>query len=163
MKYNCYSIKTLNKYLEVAKDFRGKGLDPYQLLKELKVLGYTSCSDVSMITNLIDSEVETIEEKTYYRIGEPVIDTYGNYYKPSYNFADDRPEIGVSVVTISWLNSLKSVFFGAHDPEKLKVRGIYEIKGVCIGFGGLIYPTGWAKKTKLRSVSGLIKALKAVN
>lgn len=128
MEYNCYSIKTLNKYLEVAKEFRGKGLDPYHLLEELKALGYTSFSDVNMITNLIDSEVETIEEKTYYRIGEPAIDTYGCYYKPSYNFANDRPEIGVSVVTISWLNNLKSVFFASvhftYPPRPRYIHGI---------------------------------------
>lgn len=167
MEYNCYSIKTLNKFLAIAKSFRGKGLDSYQILKELEKLGYTSFSDVNTITILIDSEVETIEEKVFYRIGEPLIDTYGNFYKPSWNFADDRPEIGVSVVTMDWLNSLKSVFFGAHNAEKLKARGIYEIKGVIMGFGGddepLIYPTGWAKKTKIRSLNGLIKALKAVD
>lgn len=59
------------------------------------------------LNKLINFEIGEIRE--YYRIGEPRCDGHGCYL-PSYNFAEDRPENGVSVVTTAWLNSFKSVF-----------------------------------------------------
>ena len=95
------------------------------------------------------------------------MDWHGDCYKSSYNYADERPEDGISVVTIEWLHSLKSVFFGAHDDDKLKNRGVYRIKGIQIGFGGddepVIYATDWAEKTRIRTFTGLEKAVKTAN
>ncbi len=103
-----------------------------------------------------------VEIKDFYRIGEPRTDIYGNI-KNSWNYADDKAEKGVSVVTLEWLHSLKSVFFNA--AEKIKNRGVYKISGILLPYNGgdgepLIYPIGIAEKMRARSVSGLEKLIK---
>lgn len=102
---------------------------------------------------------DRLVEKTYYRIGEPLMDASGYFYRPSYNFADERFEDGVSVVTDGWLNSLKSVFWNAAD--RCKSKGIYSFRGIEIGRGGddepVVYPVSWATKERARSLSGLKK------
>ena len=113
--------------------------------------------------NIFWTEFEpTWKIETFYRIGNCRQDETYNYYYNSWNFADDRREIGVSVITKEWLNSLKSVFFGT-STEKIKARGIYKIEGIVIGRGGdgepLIIPTSWAEKTKIRILKGLKKIL----
>ena len=49
----------------------------------------------------------------------------------------------------------------------MKNRGIYRIKGIQIGFGGddepVIYATDWAEKTRIRTFTGLEKAVKTAN
>jgi hypothetical protein len=158
IEYNAYSIESIRKIYSIGKSCKsieevvdkmnGKSLDAIMIAEAGMKYG----------------DSITIEEKTWYRIGEPAVNVYEACYKNSYNFADDCPEDGVSVVTESWLDSVKAVFFGAHDNDKLASRGIYEIKGVMIGFGGddepLIYPTDWAKKTKVKTLNGLKKLIK---
>lgn len=99
-------------------------------------------------------------EREYYRIGEPIA-TPADCYSPSFNFADQHFEHGVSVVSIGWLHSLKSVFFNAET--RCKTRGVWKITGISLTVGGddepVIYPTSWAVKTKIRSVSGLERAV----
>ena len=113
----------------------------------------------SAINGTIDYTV-----RNYYRIGEPRIAPAGCLYAPSYNFADEKYENGVSAISIGWLHSLKSVFWNAD--ERAKTHGVWKISGIQLSAGGddepVIYPLGWADKTKLRSVSGIEKALKAV-
>lgn len=82
---------------------------------------------------------------------------------PSYNFAEDRPEDGVSVVTAAWLNSFKSVFFNTTD-ENISKRGVYKIKGFSLpGTGGdnetMICPMDWAVKTDIKTREDLEKAV----
>lgn len=96
----------------------------------------------------------SLEEKTYYHIGALEEDEYFSLYRPSYNYADDRFEEGVSVVTLKWLHSIKSIFWGAE--ERIKSWGVYKFKGVQIGFGGddepVVYPTSLAEKTAIKSL-----------
>lgn len=103
------------------------------------------------------------KEVTAYRIGEPRFDNFENEYLPSNNFAENRKEYGVSVCTTKWFSSMKSVFFGIYD-DKLKVRGVYKVRGVIIGFGGddepLLYLTEQPEKTRIRTADGLKKAVK---
>lgn len=162
MKYNAYGIKSITKLVNLGKEFAEKGMDDYAILDSLDKIGYSDDEAFEIVCAAMKYDI-TVEEKTWYRIGEPRL-SEGNSYYHSFNFADSRPEAGVSVVTEEWLHSLKSVFFGAHDNEKLRCRGIYKIKGVQIGFGGddepVIYPTDFAEKTRIRSYSGLLKAVK---
>lgn len=166
MTYNAYGIKTITKLFELGKEFKEKNMNTSEVVDALWELGYQDVESLNIVSAGMNygDRIDTIEERTYYRIGEPIVDSYGSFYKNSYNYAEDRPEIGISVVTENWMNSLKSVFFGAHDNEKLKAKGIYKIKGVQIGFGGddepLIYATDWAEKTQIHTVNGLMKAIK---
>lgn len=154
-EYNCYSVETLREYYEMGKNYSNE--------YELYSLGINSVDLFRMARLGMNNEVIDFAEKTFYRIGEPRKNAYENAYENSFNFADEKPEIGVSVITENWLNSLKAVFFGISN-EKLQNKGVYKIKGIIIGYGGddepLIYPTDWAKKTKIRSVTGILKAIK---
>lgn len=110
-----------------------------------------------------DFDIDSIEIKEYYRIGEPVLSTDGTY-KNSYNFAEERPEAGVSVATTAWLHNLKSIFFGADD-DKIASKGVYKIKGFEVpNVGGddetLIIPMDFAEKTDITSRDELEKAVK---
>lgn len=120
----------------------------------------------AIIGEFFDAGVTDVTEHTFLRIGEPQINQ-GVYYMPSWNSAEDRREIGVSVITLEWLHSLKSVLFGAHDDETLRSRGVYRITGVVIGYGGdgepLIVPTKWAEKTRIRTYAGLENAVKKMH
>lgn len=163
-KYNGFKAKTIEKLFELGKEFASKNMDDYEVIHTLDRMGFRSFEASEIVfAGMVYGDRITIEEKTWYRIGEPTIDTFENCYKNSYNFADDKPENGISVVTSDWLNSMKSVFFGAHDSEKLKSRGVYKIKGVQIGFGGddepVIYATDWAEKTRIRTFTGLKKVV----
>ena len=162
--YNAYGLKTIKKYAEIGKQFAQEGLTWEKImdrLPESKIFDQDILKFVDIGYRYGD-KIEIVERE-FYRIGEPRFCHEGNYYYPSYNYAEDRPENGISVVTTAWLHNLKSVFFGAHDDEKLRSRGIYKIKGVVIGFGGdnepLIYATDWAKKTRIRTYNGLEKAV----
>lgn len=158
MKYNGYSV---NQFKEIYN--MGIGCKTvYEVMDKLEMNGYHDVKSTEIACLGMENGEAEIEEKTWYRIGEPIVEMYGNYYKNSYNYAEDRPEAGISVINSQWLNSLKSIFFGVI--EKVKTVGVYEIKGIQIGTGGddepLIYATDWAKKTRIRSVSGLRKLVK---
>lgn len=163
-KYNGYSVNTIKKLFEIGKEFASKNMTTEEAIEALFEIGYYDTDSINIVkAGMMYGDRIVIEEKTWYRVGEPTIDTYGSCYKNSYNFAEDRAESGVSVVTTNWLNSLKSVFFGAHDNNKLKNSGVYKIKGVQIGFGGddepVIYATDWAEKTRIKTFAGLKKAV----
>lgn len=167
-KYNGYSGKVIKQLFEIGRDCEQKGMTTSEVVDRLAELGFGSdeAYDIA-IAGMKYGDRITIEEKIWYRVGEPAFDWHGDCYKSSYNYADERPEDGISVVTIEWLHSLKSVFFGAHDDDKLKNRGVYRIKGIQIGFGGddepVIYATDWAEKTRIRTFTGLEKAVKTAN
>lgn len=164
-KYNGYSEKVIKRLFEIGMDCEQEGMTAYEVVDRLAEQGFTSDDSYNIaLAGMKYGDRITIKEKIWYRIGEPVLDWYGDCYKSSYNYSDERPEDGVSVVTIEWLHSLKAVFFGAHDGNKLKNRGVYKIKGVQIGFGGddepVIYATDWAEKTRIHTFKGLEKAVK---
>lgn len=164
-KYNGYSEKVIRQLFEIGRACGQEEMTAYDVVDRLAEQGYASddAYDIA-IAGMKYGDRIVIEEKIWYRIGEPALDWYGNCYKSSYNYADERPEDGISVVTIEWLHSLKSVFFGAHDDNKLKNRGVYKIRGIQIGFGGddepVVYATDWAEKTRIRTFTGLEKAVK---
>lgn len=164
-KYNGYSGKTVKQLFELGKEYEQKGMTTSDVVDRLEEMGYGDAEAYSIaVAGMKYGDRITIEEKIWYRIGEPAIDYYSDCYKNSYNYADERPEEGISVINTEWLHSLKSVFFGAHDDDKLKSRGVYRIKGVQIGFGGddepIIYATDWAERTRIRTFAGLEKAVK---
>ena len=163
-KYDAYGIKGITKLFNLAKEFAEKNMKIHEVVYTLMEMGYNDPDAI----NIVDAAMKygnklTAEEKIWYRIGEPIINAHGNAYKASYNYAEDRPESGISVVTANWMHSLKSVFFGAHDDDTIKAKGIYKIKGVQIGFGGddepLIYATDWAEKTDITTVDELEKVV----
>lgn len=78
--------------------------------------------------------IPTFEIKKWYRIGKPILDEGGFTYKNSWNFAENRREDGISVITKEWLNSFKAIFFNITD-EAVQKKGIYEIEGFVIGKG----------------------------
>ena len=162
MKYNQFSFEKIKKLIAEGQEAAKK----YNTEEEMAYATNYSLAEyefVSMGFNNPDFVVGEIKE--FYRIGEPIQDGYG-CYKSSWNFAEDRPEAGVSVVTTAWLHSMKSVFFNTTD-EKIRLRGIYKIKGFVVpGVGGddeiLICPMDWAEKTRICTRSGLEKAVKEI-
>lgn len=157
-----FSKEEISKYINRGKKYREKYGDyiSFAYSDDYDQYGIVEHNLIHIGWNNPDFEPEI---KTFYRIGRPREDGYGFYY-PSYNFADDRPEEGVSVVTEEWLNSLKSVFFGTSD-EDIRKKGVYSIVGFAIpNVGGdgetLIFPTEYAKNTRIRTRSGLLKAIK---
>lgn len=157
-----FSKEEISKYINRGKKYREKYGDyiSFAYSDDYDQYGIVEHNLIHIGWNNPDFEPEI---KTFYRIGRPREDGYGFYY-PSYNFADDRPEEGVSVVTEEWLNSLKSVFFGTSD-EDIRKKGVYSIVGFAIpNVGGdgetLIFPTEYAKNTRIRTRNGLLKAIK---
>lgn len=159
MKYNEFSFEKIKKLVKEGQD----AVNKYDTLDELihsRDFGFSEWEYIAM--GFKNPEWEIGEIKTFYRIGEPRIDRGGAYIN-SYNHEAGRPENGVSVVTIEWLHSLKSVFFGTSD-EKLKARGVYKIRGFELpGCGGddekLIKPIDWAEKTNIVTREGLETAV----
>ena len=159
MDYNEFSFEKIKKLVKEGQGAATK----YSTLGELvhsKDFGFREWEYIAMGFENPDWKIGEI--KTFYRIGEPLIDEGGAYVN-SYNYAADRPEDGVSVVTTEWLHSLKSVFFGTTD-EILKARGVFKIRGFELpGCGGddekLIKPIDWAEKTDIVTREGLEEAL----
>lgn len=160
MKYNKYSIKKIKEFVAQGQEAAKKGWTKEELAYNTDC---PLCATRFLVMGFNNPTFSVGEIREFYRIGEPADDGSG-CYKPSYNYADDVPENGVSVVTSAWLNSVKSVFFGTTD-EKIQARGVYKIRGFVVpGCGGgdeiLICPMDWAEKTKIRTRAGLEKAVK---
>lgn len=117
MDYNEFSFEKIKELVKQGQDAATKYSTMMDLLYS-KEFGFAEWEYIAMGFENPDWEIGEI--KTFYRIGEPLIND-GGAYRNSYNYAADRPEDGVSVVTTEWLHSLKSVFFGTSD-EKLKAR-----------------------------------------
>ena len=164
MKYNQYPLNYIKKLIvkgqEATKEFNSIDSFLYSIdydfgEEEFLGLGFKNP----------DFDVDSIEIKEYYRIGEPVLDYGGKSYN-SYNFAEERSEAGVSVVTTEWLHSLKSIFFGTDD-NKIASKGVYKIKGFAIPHVGgddetLIIPMDFAEKTDIKTRDELEKAVENI-
>ena len=161
-EYNQYSLNYIKKLIakgqEATKEFNSIDSFLYSIdydfgEEEFLKLGFKNP----------DFDVDSMKVKQYYRIGKPTLD-YDGIYKHSYNFAEERPEAGVSVVTTDWLHSLKSVFFGTDD-DKIASKGVYKIEGIALpNVGGdnetLIVPTDFVEKTDIKTRDELEKAVK---
>jgi hypothetical protein len=139
-----------------------------EMLAEAESKGFNYMSDsVSMLLyagyqSKTTGFEPTFKVKTFYRVGEPVINAYSGLYMSSFNFATQKRELGVSVISKDWLQNLKSVFFGLSE-DKIKSKGIWSIKGVAIAKGGddepLIFPLDYARREKFESIDELKKIL----
>lgn len=161
MKYNQYSFETIKKLINIGKKYANK----YNDINELIYNTDYDNSQLEFIAIGFENPDFEPEIKEFYRIGEPITNEYG-CYKPSYNFAEERYENGVSVVTTAWLCSMKSVFFNTTD-EKIAKVGVYKLTGFALpSVGGddelLIMPLDWAEKTRIRTRAGLEKVVKKV-
>lgn len=157
-RYNAYSYKAFCRLVKKGQDARRAGKSAYDLAGET---GFSEYDIVMIGYDHLDWMPE--EPKTFYRIGEPVKDEFGREYRSSFNFMDDRHEMGVSVIDKEWIESMRAVFFGISS-DKLAKRGVYEIEGIRLPYKGgdgepLIYPTNWAKKTRIQTVAGLKRKL----
>lgn len=169
MKYDCLTKNEIMKFIEIGRQWAENGLDFNEQFEKMiwedKIGFWELGNHVETFIYIGFSGRKIPTEKIYYRIGEPKIDYMSNRYYGSWNSAENCYECGVSVITENWLNSLKSVFFGAHDSETLRARGVYKITGYAISTGGddelTIYPTNWAEKTRIRSISGIRKLIKS--
>ncbi|MCI5678711.1 MAG: hypothetical protein MR278_01810 [Bacteroidales bacterium] len=162
MKYNQYSYETIKKLIAKGQKYASKG---YSINDVLYAEDFSESQWEFVQMGLEHPDFVPGEIKTFYRIGEPREDGYG-CYKNSYNFAEDRFENGVSVVTAEWLHNLKSVFFGTSDKD-IEAKGVYKIRGFVVpNIGGddetLICPMDWAEKTRIRTRNGLEKAVKNI-
>lgn len=160
MKYNEYSFEKIKEFIAEGQ----RAFLNYRSLEELLYSADYSLREWEYIELGFKNPDWTIgEAETFYRIGEPVLDKNMGCYKSSYNYADDRPECGVSVVTSSWLHSMKSIFFGTSD-EDIQKKGVYKITGFklpCTGGDGeiMVKPLEWAEKTRIRTRKGLEKVV----
>lgn len=143
MNYNAYTSDEMKKFYEYGISLKEK----YSSLNEL--CEYEDFDDTDKLTMICAGfEGDTIDftEKYFLRIGEPINNGY-NQYRNSFNYADNRPEKGISILTFDWFNSIKAIMFGI-DSSTLKKKGVYKIKGFIIAYGGddepLIYATDWA-------------------
>lgn len=157
--YNQYSLKKIEHFIAIGEKY--KDLSVHEFID--KVFDY-GISALPFLSLGYDNPGFKPVVKTYYRIGEPRLADDGTY-KNSYNFADDKPEEGVSVVTTGWLHSFKSVFFGVSD-EDLKKRGVYKMFGFELPSKGgddekLIIPLDWAEKTNITTKEALEAAVAA--
>lgn len=159
-KYSIPSEEKIHTLIKRGKEARKAGISEYDLVDTDLPLDYMDI--IFWGYNYPDFEIGY--PKTFYRIGEPTKNKFETAYVPSFNFAENRCEIGVSVVTTAWLNSLKSIFFGTYD-EKIAEKGVYKIRGYILPHNGgddeiLILPIDWAEKTKIRTRTGLARAVK---
>ena len=163
--YGGYSINGIKKIIKLLKNV--KNINDVEEINDILVEnGYNpiffGMSEIiaGISNNYID--LDNISEKYFLRISEPKIDYMADVYMSSWNYADDRREKGISVISSDWLKSLKSVFFGVSD-EDIKSRGVYIMKGIVIGKGGddepLILATDFAKKTNIKTKEQLKKAV----
>lgn len=162
MKYNEYSFSTIKKLISQGQEAAKKGVtkEEFTYTTDYSLAEYEK---IMIGFDYPDYDFNNVEIKEYYRIGEPILNAGGSY-KPSYNFAEQRPEDGVSVVTLGWLHSFKSIFFNTTN-ENIKKRGVWKIKGFALPSKGgddelLIIPLDFAEKTKIRTRDGLEKAVK---
>ena len=164
MKYNEYSFEKIKEFIAEGQ----RAFLNYRSLEELLYSADYSLREWEYIELGFKNPDWTIgEAETFYRIGEPVLDKNMGCYKSSYNYADDRPECGVSVITTKWLHSFKSIFFGTSD-EDLQRRGVYKITGFALPSTGgddelLVKPLDWAVKTRIRTRDGLERAVARQN
>lgn len=157
-EYNEYPFSRIERFIEKGKKAREEEKNEAELAYMASSLGEFEF----MKLGYDNPNFEPIIGE-FYRIGEPRKDGYGKY-KPSWNYAEDKPEDGVSVVTSAWLNSMKSVFFNTTD-ENIEKRGVYKIRGFALPSSGgdeetLICPLDWAEKTRIRTRDGLERAVK---
>lgn len=86
------------------------------------------------------------DEKTWERIGCPRYDETADEYRPSYNFRDNRNELGLSVIDDEWTTRINYAWW----QDSIAQRGMWVIKGVQCGWGSdgepVIIPTGSATK-----------------
>lgn len=157
-RYNAYSYKTFCRLVKEGQDAQRAGKSDDDLFREYAFMDF----NVVMI-GYDNPDWIPEEPKTFYRIGEPILDELAGEYRSSFNFMDNCPEMGVSVINKDWIESMRAVFFGISS-DKLAKRGVYEIEGIRLPYKGgdgepLIYPTNWAKKTRIQTVAGLKRKL----
>lgn len=164
--YNAYSANMLAKIHARAHQLLDDGISYREYMDTVDILSY-GLEKAELLHAFMENPDLSPQPVSFYRIGEPRLNANGDQYAPSTNFAEDRAEDGVSVVTTKWLNSLKSVFFGAHDDARIAARGVYKVRGVIIGYGGddepLIYPIAWAEKTNIKTYKQLARAVRALD
>ena len=90
MKYNQYSFETIKKLINIGKKYASK----YNDIDELIYNTDYDNSQLEFIAIGFENPDFEPEIKEFYRIGEPVTDSYG-CYKPSYNFAEEAYENGL--------------------------------------------------------------------
>ena len=168
MKYERLTSKEIERYINIGRRIEESGQNIESAIEDMirnNELDLWEINHHAAAFIKMGYDGRTPEEKVYYRIGEPKVNHYNGTYFNSRNFADDKLENGISVITEEWLQSLKSVFFGAHTDEVLRARGVYKIRGIEIDKGGddepVIYAVDWAEKTRIRTYAGLKKAVKA--
>lgn len=157
-KFNQYSIETIKNYIALGASKRDMDKNSFLYWVADYPLGAIAFIELGYLHPDFEPVI-----KDYYRIGCPINDGH-NCYRNSFNFAENRCEEGISVVTEKWLHSFKSVFFGSSN-EDIKSKGVYKIKGFALPQRGgddelLIVPMDWAVKTKIRTRNGLEKAVK---
>lgn len=112
--YDAWGINSINKFMKIGIECRESGMSEpecvHHAVYELNVEGSEAITFVASGYRY-GSEFYPAKIKTWYRIGEPRQDIYNGAYHNSYNFAEDKPEDGVSVISESWLHSTKSIFF----------------------------------------------------
>ena len=163
LKFKQYSLTAIVKLINFGKEMCIKYNGEYINFAYSKDFERVSLDTLNFVIIGFENPDFIPTVNTFYRIGCPKLNMDGDYY-PSYNFADNKFEKGISVVTEDWLNSFKSVFFGTFD-EQIKRKGVYKIVGFKLPYTGgddepLIIALEEAKKTKIRTRNGLMRAVK---
>ncbi|MCD8201922.1 MAG: hypothetical protein LUD47_07650 [Clostridia bacterium] len=159
-KYNQYSLNKIRDLVTRGQKYAAEGKTYEELLYGGKLNDLSFDAQMMMCLGLEYPKWDVPEIKTYYRIGEPSIDTYGGTYHNSYNSMENRPEKGISVATPEWLDG---TFFDTTD-KNITRRGVWEIKGIELPTHGgddepLIIPMDWARRTNIKTHSGLKQKL----
>lgn len=161
-KYHEYSFTEIKRLIKVGQKASANGYTEENFIRSTDY-SLAAYEKICLGFRYPNYNFDAVQVLDYLRIGEPDINS-GGTYKNSYNYAEGRREDGVSVVTINWLHSLKSVFFNSSD-EAIARRGVWKIKGFALPARGgddelLVIPLDWAERTKIRTRAGLERAVK---
>lgn len=163
MTYRVESIDELKTAAEIGEKYRGGEIDQITEMEILDEITYYEMSEWALRVAIASASHDiSFEIRNWYRVGEPGINYRDKCYYPSFNYAERKPESGVSVISREWLDSSASTFYDL-STDVLRGRGIWEIPGFVIASGGdgepLICPIDWAKRLRVYSRTALEKLI----
>ena len=87
-KYNNWNLENIKRIYKLAKELHGlSAYEQYDRLPEKYAMDGDAATLMSAFTDAIDHNIELdLEEKEFYRIGEPRMSSDGTY-RPSWNYA----------------------------------------------------------------------------
>ena len=147
---NLLTAQTILTLIERGKaDYEAGSYDPIAIIEEYNFpwcdAAYAAGKDIAAGRWIVDFN---LTEKTWERIGCPPYDYNWDTYCRSWNHRDSDWEFGLSVMDDDWKQRINYAWWKDSIPE----RGLWEVKGIQIGWGSdgepVIIPTSEAVRVK---------------